>query len=163
MTRFARNCALVFLAGFLLTVAAREAYAGIVQAWTVTTTSTSPFTGDVPTTACNTAETFSATTGLALKNCKAYYVCIAAASGQTLSGAGTLQAYYFEPVTPGPEWMRASGGDESVPAAAASLRFWCGPRRDIVGGGSSGCGYWVPAAVTTSGGTTVQVFARCLQ
>ena len=67
-------------------------------------------------------ETFgaAATDGLNLEDCVGYDVVLEADSGQTLSGAGTLQAYVYDPQVAG--WARAPDFDITVPAGAASNR-----------------------------------------
>lgn len=149
----------------LLACVAIPATAGVIRSFAVTTTSTSPFSGTAPTTTdCAEARTGTSTTGLWLAGCSAYYVCIEAAASQTLSGAGYLRADYWDPEAsggPASEWSRASQSDETLDSNAASLRRFCFPSR-AVPAGSAGCGFWTPVGVTTSGGTTVTVTARCV-
>lgn len=136
------------------------AIAGVVRSWAVTTTSTSPFTGTVPTAACAATRTGTSATGLLLQECQAYYVCAEAASGQTLSGAGSLDAYFFDPEDE--VQTREPGADEDLAADCAGNRRCCFPQREVKQA-SAGCAYWNPSGVTTSGGVTVRVFARCLR
>jgi hypothetical protein len=139
---------------------AATAYASVIRSWSVVTTSTTPFSGTVPTADCGQARSGTASTGLWLASCTAYYVCIEAASGQTLSGAGSLRAEFWDPEL-GAQ-TRAGGSDETLDSTASGVRRFCFPQHRLEPG-STGCGYWTPVAVTTSGGATVTTSARCLQ
>lgn len=144
-----------------LLVLASTAYAIVARSFAVTTTSTSPFSGTAPSsTDCAETRTGTATTGLWLAGCTAYFVCIEAASGQTLSGAGSVRAEFWDPEDS--EWHRSGQADETLDSTAASLRRFCFPSRPLPAG-SVGCYFGTPVSVTTSGGTTVITTARCLQ
>lgn len=113
-------------------------------------------TGTAPASDCNPSEVGSTkSTGLSLAGLQQYYVCVQANSGQTLSGAGTLKAYFWDPDLS--EWAHEKDGDLAITVAAAADREQCFPARPVVGG--YGCAYYVPDAVTVSGGTTVLVTA----
>lgn len=155
---FLRRLLLGFTVAAALAVSG-TALAGIIRSWSVVFTGSTPFTGTAPSaTQCAYQRDGTDTTGLRLSDCSSYYVCAAAASGQTLSGAGTLSAYFHDEVTP--SWTRASGSDETIPAAASGNRYYCFPQR-VTQVSSAGCGYWIPTGVTTSGGSAMTVFARC--
>jgi hypothetical protein len=148
--------------GLAVAALAMPALAGVIRKWEVTTTSTSPFTGTVPTADCDFKASGISTLGLNLVDCSGYYVCIAAAAGQTLSGAGTLEAYFFEEEPGESEQMRERGADEILDSEASGEKEHCFSQRALQPG-SVGCGFWNPVGVTTSGGTTVKTFARCIQ
>lgn len=146
------------------------AYAGALRRWAISTAGGSPWTASAPSTDCNFSEvgtgsgaggapkTFA--TGLNLSGCKSIYVCVSAPSGQTLSGGGSLDAYYFDPELS--EWAREKDGDWSITVAAGTEREQCFSIREIFGTGY-GCGYWRPNGVTGSGGTTLTTTATCIQ
>lgn len=143
------------------------AIADIARSFSVTTTSTSPFSGTAPTTTtCAQARTGTDATGLRLDECKAYYVCVVAAAAQTLSGGGTISAYFEDPIEAANAgagaWARNDGADETIGSAASGKLRYCFPQRKVEQG-TPGCGFWAPSGVTTSGGTTVTVFARCIK
>lgn len=152
------------LSPWLLVLIALPAFADILRSWQVTTTNTDAglsFTGTAPTAECGFSRTGTATTGLRLDSCRAYYVCVTAqdAGAPTLSGAGTLQARFYEPVEGA--WSRAGQADELLDSAATGERSFCFPQRPLAQD-TPGCAYWTPSGVTTDGGTSVRLYARCV-
>lgn len=150
---------LLALCGF-----AAIAYAAPKLRWSVTTAGGAPWTASAPSTACNLTEGGTRTgaggvrtvaTGLNLAGCKQLYICASAESGQTLSGAGTLDGYFWDPDLA--QWTRDKAGDFAI--TAASEREECFEAREVFAG--YGCGYWKPTGVTGSGGTNLVVTATC--
>jgi hypothetical protein len=124
--------------GILLTLLAAPAFA---QRVAVSVTETQDLTRAAPTTAAE---------GQALSAAKGLRVTVCAAAGQTLSGAGTLRAWYY-----GAVWGRNSALDQAVPAAAAGVRCWTFP--DLQVHVRAGRVLFAADSVTVSGGTTVTV------
>lgn len=92
-----------------------------------------------------------ATDGQSLEDLVAVSVVASADSGQTLSGAGTLQCYLYDPVIA--RWSRAPALDLSC--NTASIRDLTFPVMEVLGP-RGGRVKWVPASVTiSSGGVTV--------
>ena len=92
-----------------------------------------------------------ATDGQPVGDLIAVTVVAAADSGQTLSGAGTLQAYIYDASTG--LWSRMPGADLSVTSSA--VRSMAFQALDVLGG-RAGRVKWVPTGVTiSSGGVTV--------
>jgi hypothetical protein len=89
-----------------------------------------------------------ATDGQPLRDLAAVTVIVAADSGQTLSGAGTLQCYVYDAVTA--LWSRMPGADLSV--GTASVRSLAFPALEVIGPRASRI-KWVPASVTISSGS----------
>lgn len=140
------------------------AHAAFYRFWQISTGAASPFTGTPPTTDCDLTEKSSkaspAATGLNLVDCSSYQVCVAAAAGQTLSGAGSLEAYEWDEAES--EQMRSRSADETLDSEASGELEFCFPVR-VNPAGNVGCAYWNPVAVTASGGTTLRTFARCFR
>jgi hypothetical protein len=145
---------LLAAAVMLLPAVARADNVGPLFAKTVTTGSSSPFTG----TACTS---LTATDGVSLDGVSGYSVTVSAASGQTLSGGGSVQCCVYKAVSstgaPGPaptkRWMACDAAFHFTPAA--SVRDYTAPEFEaLVGGGRL---YYRAAAVTTSGGTTLDI------
>ena len=61
-----------------------------------------------------------ATDGVLLEDCSAYDLVLEAATSQTLSGAGTIQTWFYDYAVGG--WARAPDFDITVPAGVASIR-----------------------------------------
>jgi hypothetical protein len=101
-----------------------------------------------------------ATDGASLRSASGWDVYVEADSGQTLSGTGTLQAFWFSDNQQ--RWMRAPDFDITVPASAASNRGYYAlagsPGKGIpvlVQGGRIG---YAPNGVTvSSGGVTIYI------
>lgn len=96
---------------------------------------------------------------LHLTSCTGYQITICASSGQTLSGAGTIDIYYW-PDWPGPltltTWPKDPGLVETVTATTRCQTF---PTHT-----TTGLGWIYPAAnaVTVSAGTTVNVLVEAV-
>lgn len=112
---------------------------------------------------CTTGtETFAqaATDGASLKNAGAWDVVIEADSGQTLSGAGTVQAWIYDDTVAG--WCRAPEFDVTVPAGVASIRRYY-PLAGSPGKGipvitqRGRIGYTVSGVTISSGGVTIYI------
>lgn len=113
-----------------------------------------PSTGTAPD--ASTPCTAAGTQGLPMSSLANYYVCVTAASG--LGGAGTLQAYFWDPflADAGYGWAREPGADETVNATSTNAQ--CFPLR-VTELGNSGCARWVPSSVTSTDGGSVNVSA----
>lgn len=92
-----------------------------------------------------------ATEGMLLTRVAGYRVSICAASGQTLSGAGSLQAYYFDPARE--VWIRNPTLDRSVTVSGSR----CQAFPDATTLVRFGRVLYATSSVTVSGGTTVTV------
>lgn len=92
--------------------------------------------------------------GMKLTYVTGAWISVCAASGQTLSGAGTLDAYFFDPAAG--LWMRNDDLDLSVTVTAATYRCQVWPDFAV---SASKAGYVLYATngITVSGGTTVVV------
>jgi len=112
---------------------------------------------------CTTGtETFgaAATDGLLLDRLTGWDVLVQADSGQTLSGAGTLQAWVYDPIQL--VWARAPDYDISVPASLASIRNFYplagSPGKGVPVIASQGRIGYTPNGVTiSSGGVTIYI------
>lgn len=118
------------------------------QTATETFGTTSPVSGSAPT-------AIDGSDGQPVADFSAITVVAECPASQTLSGAGTLECYVFDPDVGG--WARRKEADLSVNVATTTTRrqTWTveldAPRNAYV--------KWVPAAVTFSGGSTgVKVF-----
>ncbi len=100
---------------------------------------TSAVTGSVPTLA---------TDGQPLADLDAITVVVAVASGVTLSGAGTLQCYVYDPSVA--LWARMPAFDLSV--STASVRSLAFPAVSVTGARNARI-KWVPSGVTFSSGS----------
>lgn len=89
--------------------------------------------------------------GASLRNTKAFRVSLHAASGQTLSGAGTLKCYLWQDENA--RWAPNSDLDLTVPAGAASLRDWVFPDQQVMV--AKGSVLYACSSVTVSGGSLV--------
>jgi len=105
-------------------------------------------------------ETFAAaaTDGASLRSASGWDVYVSADAGQTLSGAGSLLAYWFSNTTS--LWYRAPEFDIAIPAAAATNRGYYplagSPGKGIPVIVQSGRIGYTPSGVTiSSGGVTV--------
>lgn len=100
------------------------------------------------------------TDGMDSTGIKGYRVTLCATSGNTLSGAGTLHAYYFS-VPAGGLWTRNPGLDLPVTVTATSCAgaaCRCQTFPDLEAQSKiKGRVKWATSAVTVSGGTTVDV------
>ena len=98
--------------------------------------------------------------GASLRSASGWDVYVEADSGQTLSGAGTLQAYWWSDVTS--RWYRAPDFDITVPAGAASNRGYF-PLAGSPGKGvpvivqSGRIGYAPNGVTVSSGGVTIYI------
>jgi hypothetical protein len=116
------------------------------QTATETFGTTSPVTGAAPT-------AVDGTDGQPVQDFCAITVVAQVASGQTLSGAGTLQCYVFDPVVA--LWARRVEADLAVNVTIATTRQQCwnveikAPRGQYY--------KWVPNAVTFAGGGSAGV------
>lgn len=97
------------------------------------------------------AEPFQASDGFSLTGFKGLRVTLCAASGQTLSGSGTLRARYLSPKA-GSRWAKGGGRDLVIPSAAAGASCWTFDDMDITV--DSGRALWIADGVTASGGST---------
>lgn len=109
-------------------------------------------TGAVPTAATSG--------GLSLNEVQGFRVSVCAESGQTLAGAGALNAYYVNHNTNLAQ--RNPGLDKSVSVTAtscagAACRCQVFPDDENTNPALGGQVFFVPNAVTVSGGTTVTV------
>lgn len=97
--------------------------------------------------------------GLKLSLVVGGYISVCAASGQTLAGAGTLDAYYYHPGAA--LWMRNPGLDLTISVTATSCAgspCRCQIFPDFsVGAPKAGYILYATNGVTVSGGTTVVV------
>lgn len=92
-----------------------------------------------------------ATDGQPLKDLDAITVMVAADATRTLSGAGTLQCYVYDPSVA--LWARAPGLDFAC--STASVRTLSFQAVEVIGG-RNGRVVWIPNGVTISaGGVTV--------
>jgi hypothetical protein len=93
--------------------------------------------------------------GILTQGCRFYTVEISAPSGQTLSGAGSIDIYFWSYSSGRPLVWAKTANSETVPVAAAGLRSWrfTGHQCDAVPG------WLVPVAngVTMSGGSTLTI------
>jgi hypothetical protein len=112
---------------------------------------------------CTTGtETFAAaaTDGASLRSASGWDVYVEADSGQTLSGAGSLLAYWYSNTTG--RWNRAPDFDISIPAGVASNRGFY-PLAGSPGKGipvlvqSGRIGYTVSGATASGGGFTIYI------
>lgn len=121
-------------------------------------------------TAATTAPSSHRSTGvpgaLHLTGCYGYRITMCAPTGQTLSGAGSAQVYYYADYGT-VSWSRNPGIDEAVSVistscAGAACQCQTFPDRALLGL-SGGWIYVAPSSVTMSGGTsvTVTVEATC--
>lgn len=94
------------------------------------------------------------THGFPLDNARAVRVTLCAASGMTLSGAGTLESWYLKPGGLATDWSLGNV-TLTVPAGAAGKRCTTFPDAEVYV--RAGRGLWATKAVTVSGGTTVEV------
>lgn len=94
-----------------------------------------------------------ATAGIPLTSLKSIQVAVSADSGATLSGAGTLQAYFYDATFA--RWARVPALDLAV--STASVRDLAFESFAVTGERSGARIAFVPAAVTVSAGTTVRV------
>lgn len=92
------------------------------------------------------------TEGAGLTEARGLRVSVCAATGQTLSGAGTLKAWYLNPSG---LWNRNSALDLSIPATASGIRCWAFPDMAVLV--RTGRALFATDSVTVSGGTTVIV------
>jgi hypothetical protein len=93
-----------------------------------------------------------ATEGSQLNGVRGFVVCLEADSTRTLSGAGTLLAYLYDPF--GQIWCRAPDLDLYVTASAVRGQAW--PGNEVVVG--KGRIAYVCSGVTVSaGGTTIYI------
>ena len=93
------------------------------------------------------------TEGVSLGSARGLRVTLCAASGQTLSGAGALRAYYSPS---GTIWSRNSGLDLAVPGDAAGKACWTFPDVEVLV--RTGRVLFAADGVTVSGGTTVTLY-----
>jgi hypothetical protein len=115
-----------------------------------------PATSSVMVSTTSEALTFGAPTlvtqGMVLDGITGYRVTVCAASGQTLSGAGALNAYYWNPVVSA--WARVPALDIAV--GASSVR--CEGFGDLQTFVARGRVFYAATGVTVSSGTTVTVY-----
>jgi hypothetical protein len=100
---------------------------------------TSPVSGSAPS---------GATDGQPLRDLDAITVVVSVAETRTLSGAGTLQCYLYDPSIA--RWARVPSLDLSV--STASVRDLAFPAMSVIGA-RNGRVKWVPASVTFSAGS----------
>ena len=104
--------------------------------------------------------------GMALGGVRSFRITVCAASGQTLSGAGSVQMWLYDPVAA--LWTRNPGLDQTITVTATSCAgaaCQCQAFPDLVAGNNN-MGFRVEPylnAVTVSGGANVTVrIAACL-
>jgi hypothetical protein len=97
------------------------------------------------------APTTDATEGLNLDGLKGFRVCVAAASAQTLSGAGTLDAYLYDYNTA--RWAINPG--LALTQSTSGVRDRCFPDQRV--SVPTGRVLYAANGITVSGGTTVVV------
>ena len=128
-------------------------------------TVTKSTTGSAPT---GVAAAASAGTYLNMNQLCGYRLTLCAASGQTLSGAGTIQVYYQTAGASSPSWSRNPQLDETVSLTATSCLLpdagstscQCQTFGDHpTYGANQGFADFEPNGVTESGGTTVTIIA----
>jgi hypothetical protein len=85
--------------------------------------------------------------GMDLRNVRGYRVIIEAASGQTLSGGGTLHAYVYSPVVSA--WIRNNDLDLTVDASSVRRQIF----PDLETKVRAGCVLYATSSVTVSSGT----------
>lgn len=93
------------------------------------------------------------TEGLSLDSIDGFRVILSAPSGQTLAGAGTLKAYYWD--TTYEEWVRNPDLDIEVTSSHASVRRVVFADQAVFA--PVGRLYYAASAVTVSSGTTVDI------
>ena len=91
-----------------------------------------------------------ATDGQTLSQARNLRVTLCAGTGETLSGAGALRAWYM---TPGNTWSRTPELDLSVSTSGVRCHTW----PDLEVGARAGRVLFAADGVTVSGGTTVTV------
>lgn len=106
-----------------------------------------------PSATCTGAST-SATCGLDLATLKGYRVCVQVAipASQTLSGAGSLQAYYYDYDLAA--WARSDTSLDFT-VSASGVAQACSPDYAVLA--QKGRVYYAATGVTVSAGTTVTV------
>lgn len=131
-----------------LSVSAQDA-PGYIRRWS----EAQALTRSAPTVSCLAA---SGAEGIDFRGVRGYYVRIEADSGQTLSGAGTLQAWRYD-FGEG-AWARVPDLDRTIPAGASGMRRY--GFSDRINYDPSGCFLFAASGVTVSGGTvTVRITA----
>lgn len=93
-----------------------------------------------------------ATEGVSLEFVKNWRVIVSADSGQTLAGAGTLQAYHYNPTT---GWARNPDLDLTISVTASTYRSQV--FSDVLVGPPMGRLRYVPSGITLSSGSNVNV------
>jgi hypothetical protein len=93
------------------------------------------------------------TDGLNLYQVRGFRVMVCAEATRTLSGAGSLQAYYYHPTSG--LWMRNPSLDLSVTASSVRCQVFPDQRVAAVG---SGRVFYNTASVTVSAGTNVTIY-----
>jgi len=96
------------------------------------------------------------TQGTNLRGIAGYQIVLCAATGNTLSGAGTLQADYWDEAIA--EWMPAPAFDYALSARNAGKR--CAVFPNVAQAVSYGRIRFTPKGITVSGGTTVTIHYR---
>lgn len=99
---------------------------------------------------CSGTAPSTSTEGMSLGGVGGFRLSICAASGQTLSGTGTMQAYDY--VVAEGLWSRDVGLDQTVTATGRCQTF-----PDFIVGGRFDRVRFVSSAVTVSAGTTLDV------
>lgn len=94
------------------------------------------------------------TEGLPLGSVDAAALVLEAASGQTLSGGGTMKCYYYDPSVAA--WVRAPDADLTMPSGTSGQRRITFQGLAVVG--KRGRILYAPSSVTVSGGATVKVY-----
>lgn len=137
----------------LLCVFALPAFAQQVTSYRSSTGSVSLTAGSSTAPSADPNTTAPAKPGTLVQGCRFYTVTIGAPSGQTLSGAGSIDMYFWS-YSGLNAWVKTADS-ETVPSAASGLQYWrftghtCNPFP----------GWLVPVAngVTTSGGSTLTI------
>ena len=102
---------------------------------------------------CTRAAPTVAAEGLDLGGAKGIRLSVCAASGQTLSGAGTMRAWYYSPKAA--KWMRNPGLDFVVTASGVQCQVFPDLLATVNQDGSKVI--WAADAVTVSGGAALVV------
>jgi len=94
-----------------------------------------------------------ASDGVLLKDIDSLVVVVEANSGQTLSGAGNLRCYLYDPLVAG--WFRVTANDQAVTTSGVRR---VGYSLDVIGCRTGSRVVFVTDSVTVSSGTTVRVY-----
>lgn len=111
---------------------------------------------------CTAAVPTGTTAGMALNNTAYFTLTVCAATGQTLLGAGSMDAYVYKFNAAGGTgaWTRAKGLDKAIDVTSTSCAgaaCQCDTFADVQTGFRGDRIRYVPDGVTVSGGTSIDV------